>query len=133
MNVVRLVIYVLVTHAIIWFINRNPKLTAAALDVFRNAAARHVVPTIVLAEVFHVQGRGRITVSPAAVWAMIDSRTNAVVYPLDELVLERMPAGLEMHDSISVATALIHQATEPVRLVTDDARITASGLVDVLW
>jgi len=127
------VIYVLDTHAIIWFINRDPKLTSAASAVFRDTAARLVVPAIVLAEIFHVQGRGRVTVTPAAVWAMIDSLSNAVVYPLDELVLERMPAGLEMHDSMIVATALVHQATEPVQLVTDDARITASGLVNVLW
>jgi PIN domain nuclease of toxin-antitoxin system len=129
------VLYVLDAHTIIWHIDGSPQLTAAAQAVMDDRGARLVVPTIVLAEIVHLHGRGRIRVSPAQVTALLTQRPNATVRPLDQAVLALMPAGLEMHDAIIVATAMLVAArgSEPVRVITRDRQITASGLVDVLW
>ena len=128
-------IYVLDSHPITWFLQRDPRLGAAAADAFRDRLARLVVPTIVLAELQYLHGRGRAVAGPAAVRALVDSALNCTVRPLDLMVLDRMPTGLEMHDAIIVATTLLYRegTSEPVRLVTNDRRITESGLVDVVW
>ena len=96
--------------------------------------ARVVVPSIVLAEIKHLHGRGRIRVSPTRVRALLQDRPKATIHPLDERVIDRLPIGLEIHDAIIVATALVLAAAdpEPVRVVARDRQIIASGLVDVL-
>ncbi len=55
--------------------------------------------------------------------------------PFDEAVLDLLPSGLEIHDGIIVATALLFGGggSDPVRVITRDRQIAASGLVDVLW
>ena len=128
-------IYVLDAHTIIWHLDGAPQMSRAAQSVMDDRMARAVVPTIVLAEIFHLHSRGRTRVSPARARSLLVSMPNAVTHPLDDRVLGLLPAGLEMHDAIIVATALIYvtSGAEPVRVVTRDRQITDSGLVDVLW
>ncbi len=46
-----------------------------------------------------------------------------------------MPAGLDIHDGIIVATALLFRDVlqQPTSLITRDRPITESGLVEVVW
>jgi PIN domain nuclease of toxin-antitoxin system len=127
--------YVVDTHAILWFLEDSPKLTQAVADVLEDPESRLVVPTIALAELWHMHVREKTTVSLGDAMALIDSLNNCEVHPFDEAILNILPAGLEIHDAIIVATAmaLTGAIAEPVRVLTHDKRITESGLVDVLW
>jgi hypothetical protein len=60
---------------------------------------------------------------------------NCALHPLDEQIASLLPAGLDIHDGIIVATALMHRdhLGQQVSLITRDAEITASGLIPTVW
>lgn len=127
--------YVLDTHPLVWHLERNPKLSAKASAVLSAGDSEIVVPSIVLAEIWHLYQHKRINTSPDDIRSQILSASNCAVYPLDEAVLELLPSGLEIHDAIIVSTALVYRDVmrRPTQLVTRDQTITDSHLVDVLW
>lgn len=130
--------YVVDTHAIIWFLEGNPRLGANARAIFSDESSQLILPAIALAEAAWIVERGKTSIPS------VDSLLNAlgndprvVVCPLDNLVVEQT-VGLaeidEMHDRQIVATALILQNQgESVTLITCDQNITASGLVIIAW
>ena len=128
-------VYIIDAHSLLWFIARDPQLSPTAAGAMRDPTARLIVPTIALAELQHSYGRHRIRLSPAQLRGFVTATRNAAVHPFDLAVLDRLPPGLELHDGIIVATALVFRdgGTDPVRLITRDKQITASGLVEVLW
>jgi predicted nucleic acid-binding protein len=101
----------------------------------RGGTGALVIPSIVLAELKHLAERGRVEMTLGTVIAAIRSDTRASVYPLDERVVELMPSGLEIHDAIICATALIYRNlfAEEVRVVTRDEGIARAGIVETLW
>jgi PIN domain nuclease of toxin-antitoxin system len=127
--------YVVDTHALVWFLEGNPRLSMAARNALSDRTAQVVIPTIVLAEITFLYARRRITIDPPHVLTHMASAANCRVYPLDEPVVERLPTTLNIHDAIIVATALVFRdiLSERTAVVTKDADITASGLVNVLW
>ena len=127
--------YVMDTHALVWFLEGSLRLGTAARNALSDTAAPVVVPTIVLAEITFLYARHRIAIDLPHVLAHIASAANCLVYPLDGAVVERLPTTLNIHDAIIVATALVFRdvLSERTAVVTKDADITASGLVDVLW
>ena len=60
---------------------------------------------------------------------------NCTVHPLNNKVVTQIPVGLDIHDSIIVATALVYRNLRqlPVTLITKDNKITQSGLIQTLW
>jgi len=127
--------YVVDTHALVWFLERNPRLSAAARDALNDATAKVVIPTIVIAEITFLYARHRTAIDLPSVQSHIASATNCIVYPLDEVVVEFLPTTLNIHDAMIVATALVFRDVlgESIEVVTKDADITASGLVKVIW
>ena len=127
--------YVTDTHPLIWLLGDNARLSHAARAVFDASDARVIIPTIVLAEIKHLFARGRIAVNLESVLAHVAGGSNCTIYPLNETVVARLPTTLDIHDAVIVATALVHQDNmgEAVALITRDAAITASGLVDIVW
>src|SRR5688500_2172757 len=97
--------YVSDTHPLVWLIEKNPRLSPAALGVFSDANAQVIVPTIVLAEISFLYRRGRIPVDLDTTLTHIRSAGNCALHPLDEQVASLLPAGLDIHDGIIVATA----------------------------
>jgi PIN domain nuclease of toxin-antitoxin system len=128
-------VYVCDTHAIVWFLDKDPRLSLAAKNTLANPNTVLIVPTIVLAEITHLYARGRINISPAIVEQKVLTSINCSVHPLDEEVVTLMPASLDIHDAIIVATALVYRDTrqQPVTLITKDNKITQSGLIQTLW
>jgi PIN domain nuclease of toxin-antitoxin system len=129
------VTYVTDTHPLIWFLEGNTRLSQPARDALQDATAQIVVPTIVLAETTFLYARGRVAVDLPAVLSHIAGLTNCVIYPLDQTVVEHLPTGLDIHDAIIVATALVFRDVlgENTAIVTRDAAIHASALVQVIW
>ena len=95
-----------------------------------------VIPAIAYAEAQHQYERGGFQFPAATYLAQLRSQREVLLAVLDEAVLRLKPGGLEIHDSLIVATALkLEQALpeEKIRVVTCDEAITASGLVRTLW
>jgi len=127
--------YVIDTHAFVWFLERNSRLSKIARDALSDPNVQLVVPTIVLAEISFLYARNRITTALCEVLDHIANAENCIVYPLDESVVEYLPAILNIHDGIIVATAIMlrDELGEDIALVTKDAEIKESGLVEIIW
>jgi PIN domain nuclease of toxin-antitoxin system len=128
-------IYIVDTHALVWFLEGDDRLSIAARKALEDAAAQVVVPSIVLAEIAFLYDRHRITIDVPEVLAHIGNTPNCIVYPLDEALVSYFPAKLNIHDAIIVGTALLFRdlVDGSVSLVTKDGEVSRSGLVDVVW
>jgi len=127
--------YVVDTHALVWFIEGNARLGATAKQALTDPRAELVVPTIVLAEIVHLYARKRTEVDLGSVLTRVANASNCSVYPLDEAVVERLPAALDIHEAIIVATALVFREVleKDTLIISKDAEIANSGLVSVVW
>lgn len=128
-------VYVPDTHAIVWFLDKDLRLSPAAKTTLANPNTVLIVPTMVLVEITHLYGRGRISISPVLVEQKILTSINCSVHALDEEVVAKIPASLDIHDAIIVATALVLRDNRqlPTTLITKDTKITQSVLIQTLW
>lgn len=127
--------YISDTHALVWLLEESEELSPQVARIFADREARIVVPTIVLAEIRFLYARGRISTSLNDVLNHIVSAPHVEVYPLNELVVSLMPTQLRIHDAIIVATGLVFRdiMNEPTAVLTKDAKIVSSGLIDTVW
>lgn len=127
--------YIIDTHALVWFLEGNRRLSLAAKNALSEADVYIVVPTLVLAEVTFLYAKQRITLDVPRVLSYIASTPNCTIYPLDEEVVSHLPTTLDIHDAIIVATAIVYRDVlgEDVAVITKDSEITDSHLVPVVW
>ncbi|OGO41001.1 MAG: hypothetical protein A2Z04_00755 [Chloroflexi bacterium RBG_16_57_9] len=124
--------YVVDTHALVWYLAKDPRLGAQAEAVMDDPDIRLIVPTIVLAEIKYLAHKGRFTQSLDDVIRVIGLDPRCLVYPIDLSVVNKAPVGLDIHDSLIVGTALVQR--EAVNgILTRDEAIEHSHLVPVLW
>lgn len=127
--------YVLDTHAFVWWVARPKRLGRAAARVLREVdkgGARAWVPAIVGIELSLLREAGRRVVDVAELEAA--TRRNEALRVLPQDLAQAMEFALlgtleDPFDRMIVAAA--RARTWP--LVTGDARIAESGLVDVVW
>jgi PIN domain nuclease of toxin-antitoxin system len=122
------------THSIVWYFTDDPRLSRRALDVFEKTIREGVIiiPTVVLAEIMYIAGKGKITLTFDETLQKIDSYENFIVAALDLQILkvaEKIKVDLEMHDKLIAATALYYNAS----LITRDPLITKSGACTTIW
>ena len=86
-------------------------------------------------EITFLYSKKRIATSVGEIRRRLLATSNSVVYPLDEQVVALVPTGLEIHDAIIVATALVYRDVlrQDANVITKDRAIKDSGLVEVLW
>lgn len=130
--------YVVDTHALIWFLEGNPRLGDKAKAILSAPDSQLVIPATVLAEAVWIVERGRTSISEAiTIVESVNLDTRAVVYPLNTTVIQKtinLFAIGEMHDRQIVATAMVlEEQGEKVALLSCDQNITASGLVTIIW
>lgn len=127
--------YVPDTHALVWFMRADVKISEPARNALRDPTADISIPAIVLAEVRFLSLRGRIQVSLTDVLDLIRQDSRVTVLPLSDRVVAHMPKELNIHDGLIVATALyVAEATgDPVAVITKDRQIRDSGLVPTVW
>ncbi len=131
--------YITDTHALIWYLSDDRRLSRGALRAFTDAEQRRafiLVPSIVLVELVFLLQRERV---PKALvdkaMALSDEIGSEIrVVPLDLAVAREVasfgPAAIpEMADRSVAATARVLQ----VPVLTADAEIAASKLVEVIW
>ena len=120
------------THALLWYMERNPRLSKrarSALSDISQGICTGAIPTIVLAEVMFASEKHRTPLTFGHVFSRVRDSRNFVVHDLDEHILSLMEGmkGNDLHDRIIVATALALGG----RLVTADLDIRKSGVVTV--
>lgn len=131
--------YVTDTHAFVWHLQSNPKLSETAREVFALAddGANEInVPSIVLVELVYLAERKRIErrLVTQAFEALVPNTTNYPVVPLDTWIAKAMQdidALLvpDMPDRIIAATAKHLGAP----LITRDRAISNSNLLTTVW
>jgi PIN domain nuclease of toxin-antitoxin system len=130
--------YIVDTHALIWFLEDNPRLGIAARQVLENSESKLILPAIALAEAAFIVERGKTSIpSVNDLHTAVNGDPRIVVYPLDRTIVEITNTLLsinEMHDRQIVATAIIlKNQGEEVIILTCDRNITASGVVPIIW
>lgn len=130
--------YVVDTHALIWFLEGNPRLGAQAKQILLTPNNELVLSAIALAEAIWIVGKGKTSIPTAqALLDEVNQDARVVVYPLDKAIIEvtlSLPTILEMHDRQIVATAkYLESQGEMVSLLTCDQNITSSNLVTIVW
>lgn len=127
--------YVADTHALVWFLEDNRRLSKPAKAVLLDSSSEIVIPTIVLAEAKFLFAKQRINIDLSSLYRRMVAARNCSVYPLDESVIDHMPTSLEIHDAIIVGTGLVIEKifNEEVVVITRDETIGESGLIKTLW
>ncbi|HEV2294640.1 MAG TPA: PIN domain-containing protein [Tepidisphaeraceae bacterium] len=124
-------------HPLLWYFEGNPKLSADGRRRLANPLAKLLVPTIALAEVCWTIGKAKSLISVDDVRYGVTTDFRFAIVPLDtDLVFAAavLPAQLEMHDRMIVATAARAHGRDPsVKLLTADVDIQRSGLVPTVW
>jgi PIN domain nuclease of toxin-antitoxin system len=130
--------YVIDTHALIWFLEGNPRLGVNAKAILSNPDSQLIIPATTLAEAIWIVERGRTAIPSAKdIISAVETDSRILIYPLDKEVIE-MTMNLstinEMHDRQITATALLLVSKgDTVRLLTCDQNITASNVVTIAW
>lgn len=124
--------YVVDTHALVWFIGRDERLSDRVRAILRNPDVSLVIPVIVLAEIKYLSHKGRFAQTLDEVLRVINSDPRCTIYPVDLSVVNKAPLGLDIHDSLIVGTALV-QREAITGILTRDEAITSSGLVPTAW
>jgi PIN domain nuclease of toxin-antitoxin system len=123
------------THSLLWAFARPGKLGERARRAFEeiaNGESSLLIPVIVLAELIFTIENKPIQADLDEILDAIRSRPNVEFVDFDyesAMRLRDLSIIPEMHDRMSVATALEHQA----RLIRVDESITTSKVVDVIW
>lgn len=130
--------YIVDTHALVWFLEGNPRLGTNAKAVLESSASRLVVPMIVLAEACWIIEHGRTSIpSISDFLKAVDADPRVTVVALDRAILDKtltLQAIGEMHDRQIVATALLlRDQSETVTLITKDANIRDADVVPTTW
>jgi PIN domain nuclease of toxin-antitoxin system len=130
--------HVLDTHALVWYLEGNPRLGQDAKAVMDDPGSNLVLPIIALAGAAFIVERGRTGIPD--VRSLLDAilaDPRIEIYPLNWDVFQHTLAATavpEMHDRQIVATALhLRSLDYTVSILTKDSTIAASALVPVAW
>jgi PIN domain nuclease of toxin-antitoxin system len=130
--------HILDTHALIWYLEGNPRLGNAAKMAMVNPLSEMILPIIALAEAIDIVHKGRTRIPTVSnLLSDVISEMRIEIYPLSYDVLQQSltaAAVPEMHDRLIVATALHLQSSgHQIELLTKDPDIIAAALVSIIW
>lgn len=130
--------YIVDTHALIWHLEGNSLLGAAAKAVTSNPNSELILPAIALAEAMFIVEKGRCSltsVDDLLEDVRADSRIN--IFPLTSGILEEsasLTAIPEIHDRLIAATGVyLQNLGETVEILTKDNEITLAGVLNATW
>lgn len=128
-------LYVLDTHALIWYLKADPKLSPLALSICQAAEQKQttlVVSVISLAEMYYVHQKKPLFADFSLLYRQLKVRPYLVFEPLladHVLDLQKDAAIPEMHDRI--IGGLARRLNAP--LLSNDLQIQAAQVVQVIW
>lgn len=126
--------YVTDTHSFLWHLQHDEKLSSKAKSIFEacdNEKEVIVVPSIVLIESIYICEKRKVDMEFQQILEKLKEASNYRIYPLDEDVISECSkiSMREPHDRIITATAKLLKTP----LITNDRKITDSGLVETIW
>lgn len=127
--------YVVDTHALIWYLQNDRKLSSRAKAIFHSAEQNQtlvIVSAIAVAELYYANMKNKWFADFATLCADITSKPFIRFVPVDHTHIPdfALDAGVpEMHDRIIVGVARCLAAP----LVTSDPLITSAGIVTTIW
>ncbi len=126
--------YIVDTHIFIWFLDKNKRLKNHHYQILIDKDNNFVFSAIVLPEIRHLILQKRINVNYGKIIDHLSKSQNCIIYPVDEDVIENMPAGLNIHDALIVATGLVYKNIlgKEVKILTEDEEIIKSGVIPVV-
>ena len=130
--------YVLDTHALVWYLEGNPRLGQDAKTVMDDPHSEMILPIIALAEAAYIIERGRTSIPDVqSLLQTVLADPRLEIYPLNWEVFQQTltaTAVPEMHDRQIVATAIHLRALgHTTSVLTKDNTIVAAGLVPITW
>lgn len=130
--------YIVDTHALIWYLQGNPKLGPDARLILDDPESDLTVPLIALAEAVDIVDKGRTKIPDVTILLnRVLSDPRIVLQPLNLEILQtslQARAVPEMHDRLIVATGLfLRQFGDDVAILTKDPSINTSALLNVIW
>jgi PIN domain nuclease of toxin-antitoxin system len=130
--------YTIDTHALIWYLEGNSRLSPTVTAILANPDSELILPAIALAEAIWITERGKTSIPSAqSLLAAVIADPRIAIAPLDEAVVIEtlnLTSINEMHDRQIVATTIVAQTKgNQISLLTCDKNITASGTVAILW
>jgi len=127
--------HILDTHALVWFIEDNAKLSQKAKDAILDSRSKKVISVIVLAEIKFLANKNRFQPKFEHILAFIENDPTCLIYPMDLNIVEKIPENLEIHDGIIAATAQLFSdlPDSETLLITKDEKLSQSPTVKTLW
>ena len=132
--------YILDTHALVWFVEGNKRLSESAKAILAATDSQMVLPLIALAEATLIIEKGRTTISDVSKFlTRVYADTRIEIFPLTLDIFERSltPEGLqipELHDRFIVSTGLhLQDLGDTVEIVTKDQAITDADVLTIIW
>jgi predicted nucleic acid-binding protein len=127
--------YVVDTHALVWFISEDKRLSLTATQILSQAEAGEVqvlIPTLVLAELTHIAQKKKIAVTIEKLLEKINQGDGFNIVSFDFPIFQTMlqlPENWDIHDRIIAATASYYQAI----LITRDEMLRDCDEVKTVW
>ena len=128
-------VVVLDTHTLVWFLQKDSRLSKKALKLILQDEILKVIPFIVFCEIHHLHAHGKFALSAAEAADRIDDIHHFEIAPHSQRQLPHLLSGLEIHDSLIVATGLeqkeIHRSD--VAILSRDEDIQEHSPIPVIW
>jgi PIN domain nuclease of toxin-antitoxin system len=128
-------VYVVDTHALIWYLLNDRKLSQRAKTIFQAAEQNQtilILSAMVLAELYYANVKNRWFPDFAKLYEDITSKPYIQFMPVDHTHIPDFmqdAAVPEMHDRIIAGVA--RRLGAP--LISSDPLITAAGIVTIIW
>lgn len=118
------------THALIWFIEKAPQLSALAKKTLVNTKNQLIIPSIVLAELYSYLRKKKRLEKYIEYFELMksDDRISFADFKAD--LVSMIPASLEIHDGIIAATCLYNKGS---LLLTKDKQLRKWSPQLTLW
>jgi PIN domain nuclease of toxin-antitoxin system len=116
-------------------LTNDRRLGQTARRILGDETSRLIVPTITLADLKHLADAQRVPYPFESIMRSVMADARCHIYPLDIFAVLHLPTGLDIHDTLIVATGLFYRTAfnEDVSIITADNAIRASGLLPVIW
>lgn len=124
-------VFALDTHAFVWFLEGNPKLSKRAINCIVQADAQLLISVIAIAEILFMIDKNRTTITSAELQNAIDLESRLTVQHLDKNIVfaAQKYARLEIHDRLIIASA----ESVGAQLITADRAIRESASLATIW
>ncbi len=128
-------LYVVDTHALIWYLRNDKKLSSQAKTIFQAAEQNQtvlIISAIVMAELYYANAKNNWFADFMVIYTDILSKPFIRFMPVDHTHIPNFSQDVavpEMHDRIIAGVA--RRLNAP--LITSDPLIIATGIVKIVW